>query len=140
MEQLEAIRVQKLQQIQELGFDPYPTHYRYTHTVAQAVGQFSSKSAEELEQEPSTVRVAGRILASRPFGKAGFLTLSDGGQRIQAYAKKDQLPEKDFQLYQLLDIGDWIGVEGTLFRTRTGELTILAKEISFLAKSFFAAA
>ena len=56
--------------------------------------------------------------------------------QLQVYAKKDQLPERDFQLYQLLDIGDFIGVEGTLFRTRTGELTVLAKELSFLAKSF----
>jgi len=62
--------------------------------------------------------------------------LSDSGAKVQAYAKKDQLPERDFQLYQLLDIGDFIGVAGTLFRTRTGELTILAKEITFLAKSF----
>lgn len=136
MEQFEEIRVQKLKQIQELGFDPYPTHYRYSHTVPQTIEQYSSKTAEELEHQPVTVRVAGRILANRPFGKAGFLALSDGGQRIQVYAKKDQLPERDFQLYQLLDIGDWIGVEGILFRTRTGELTILAKEISFLAKSF----
>jgi lysyl-tRNA synthetase class 2 len=81
------------------------------------------------------VRTAGRILASRPFGKAGFLGLSDSGTRLQAYAKKDQLPARDFQLYQLLDLGDFIGVEGTLFRTRTGELTILATEFTFLTKS-----
>jgi lysyl-tRNA synthetase class 2 len=138
MEQLEAIRLQKLQQIQDLGFDPYPTHYRWTHTVPQVVEQFGNKTAEELEHQPVKVRVAGRILANRPFGKAGFVGLSDGGHKVQVYAKKDQLPERDFQLYQLLDIGDLIGVEGTLFRTRTGELTVLAKELSFLAKSFLA--
>jgi lysyl-tRNA synthetase, class II len=135
MEQLETIRVQKLQQIQELGCEPYPTHFRHSHTIAQVVEQFGSKPAEELEHNPQTVRVAGRIVANRPFGKAGFLSLADGGQKIQVYAKKDRLSERDFQLYQLLDIGDIIGVEGALFRTRTGELTILAAEISFLAKS-----
>jgi lysyl-tRNA synthetase class 2 len=136
MEQLETIRVQKLKQIQELGLDPYPTHYRYTHTVPKVLEQFGNKNSEELEHDPVKVRVAGRIVANRPFGKAGFMALSDGGQKVQIYAKKDQLQERDFQLYQLLDIGDLIGVEGTLFRTRTGELTVLAKEISFLAKSF----
>ena len=64
------------------------------------------------------------------------MTLSDGEGQLQVYAKKDQLPERDFQLYKLLDIGDFIGVEGTLFRTRTGELTVLATSLTFLAKSF----
>jgi lysyl-tRNA synthetase, class II len=136
MEQLDSVRVQKLQQIRELGYDAYPTHYRYTHSISQLVEQFGPKSAEELEHNPTTVRVAGRIVANRPFGKAGFMAFSDSGQKIQVYAKKDQMPERDFQLYQLLDIGDWVGAEGTMFRTRTGELTILAKELSFLSKSF----
>src|SRR4029079_1640635 len=114
----------------------YPTEYRYTHTIPQIVADSANKSAEELERNPVNARVAGRVLAHRTFGKAGFLGLSDGGVRLQAYAKKDQLPERDFQLYQLLDIADFIGVEGPLFRTRTGELTILAKEMTFLAKSF----
>ncbi len=136
MEQLESIRVQKLQQIRALGIDAYPTEYRYTHTVPQVVEQFGGKTAEELEHGPATIRVAGRIVANRPFGKAGFLGITDAGEKVQVYAKKDQLAERDFQLYLLLDLGDLIGVEGTLFRTRTGELTVLAKQISFLAKSF----
>jgi lysyl-tRNA synthetase class 2 len=112
----------------------YPTEYRYTNTIAEVVAAFSSKTSEELEQTPVTVRVAGRMLANRSFGKAGFLSLSDSGEKLQVYAKKDQLPERDFQLYLLLDIGDFVGAEGTLFRTRTGELTVLAKELTFLAK------
>src|SRR5438309_1946074 len=121
MEQLEAIRVQKLNQIKALGIEPYPTEYRFTHTIPKVIEQFGGRNAEELEHDPATVRVAGRIVANRPFGKAGFMGLSDGGQKLQVYAKKDQLPERDFQIYQLLDIGDFVGVEGTLFRTRTGE-------------------
>ena len=136
MEPLEQIRIQKLQQIKELGVEAYPTYYRYTHTLAEVVRQFSAKTAEELEQSQQRVRVAGRILTNRPFGKAGFVTLSDGEGQLQIYAKKDRLPERDFQLYKLFDIGDFVGVEGTLFRTKTGELTVLAGELTFLAKCF----
>src|SRR5215468_7975259 len=136
MDPLEQVRIQKLKQIQELGYDPYPTFYQYTHTLADVSKHFSEKTAEDLEHNKIKVRVSGRILTNRPFGKAGFMTLSDGEGQLQVYAKKDQVPEKDFQLYKLLDIGDFIGVSGTLFRTRTGELTVLADELMFLAKCF----
>ena len=136
MDPLEQVRIQKLKQIQELGYDPYPTFYQNTHTLADAAKHFAEKTADDLEHNQIKVRVSGRILTNRPFGKAGFITLSDGEGQLQVYAKKDQLPERDFQLYKLLDIGDFIGVEGTLFRTRTGELTVLAAEMRFLAKCF----
>ena len=136
MDPLEQVRIQKLKQIEELGYDPYPTFYQNTHTLAGAARQYSEKTAEDLEHNPIKVRVAGRILTNRPFGKAGFITLSDGEGQLQVYAKKDQVPERDFQLYKLLDIGDFIGVSGILFRTRTGELTVLANELMFLAKCF----
>ena len=136
MDQLESIRIQKLKQIQDLGYDSYPACYRYSHSIGQLLQEFSPKTAEELQPTQDKVRIAGRILANRPFGKAGFMSLSDGEGRVQVYAKKDQLPDRDFQLYQLLDIGDFIGVEGAMFRTRTGELTVLAKELTFLAKCF----
>ena len=136
MDSFEQVRIQKLKDIQDLGYEPYPTFYRNTHTLAEVGKEFADKSAEVLEHEKYKVRVAGRILTNRPFGKAGFITLSDGEGQLQAYAKKDQLPERDFGLYKLLDIGDFIGVEGVLFRTRTGELTVLAGELTFLSKSF----
>ena len=134
MEQLEAVRLEKLAKIKELGVDAYPTEYRYTHTVEAVGQQYSPKTGEELEADAATVRVCGRIIAHRPFGKAGFVTLSEGGARIQAYIKKDKLPEDQFALYKLLDIGDFIGVEGPLFRTRTNELTVQVSELTFLAK------
>jgi lysyl-tRNA synthetase, class II len=136
MDPLEQIRIQKLKEIQELGYEPYPTFYRNTHTLADVVSQFAANSGEELEHAKHKVRVAGRILTNRPFGKAGFITLSDGEGQLQVYIKKDQVPDRDFNLYKLLDIGDFIGVEGILFRTRTGELTVLANEVMFLAKCF----
>src|SRR5215467_12790380 len=136
MDPLEQVRIQKLKQIQELGYESYPTFYQYTHTLAEVSRHFSEKTAEDLEHNKIKVRVSGRILTNRPFGKAGFITLSDGEGQLQVYAKKDQLPDRDFQLYKLLDIGDFVGVEGILFRTRTGELTVLANELTFLAKCF----
>src|SRR5882762_10321981 len=132
----EQVRSQKLKDIQELGYDPYPTFYRNTHTLADVAKQYAEKSAEDLEHNKEKVRVSGRIFTNRPFGKAGFITLSDGEGQLQIYAKKDQLPDRDFALYKLLDIGDFIGVEGKLFRTRTGELTVLATEMTLLAKCF----
>jgi lysyl-tRNA synthetase class 2 len=134
---VEDVRVQKLKEIESLGVNPYPTFYRYTHTVDKLVAEFSPKSAEELTENKSTVRIGGRILASRPFGKAGFLSISDNGARIQIYIRKDQVSEKDFQLYQLLDIGDFIGAEGWMFRTKTGELVRSCHGIEFLAKGCF---
>jgi lysyl-tRNA synthetase class 2 len=136
MDPLEQIRIQKLKEIQELGYEPYPTFYRNTHNLADVVSQFAANSGEELEHAKHKVRVAGRILTNRPFGKAGFITLSDGEGQLQVYIKKDQVPERDFNLYKLLDIGDFIGIEGILFRTRTGELTVLANEVMFLAKCY----
>src|SRR4029078_3288949 len=105
MDPLKQIRIQKLREIQELGDDPYPTFYQTTHALAGVVKEFSDKSAEELEHAKYKVRVAGRILTNRPFGKAGFVTLSDGEGQLQIYAKKDQLPESDFQMSNIRDTG-----------------------------------
>ena len=134
MDQFEQVRVEKLKKIESLGFDAYPTSYRYTHTLRLLSEEFSGQTSEDLEAAPEKVRVAGRVVASRPFGKAGFLTLYEGGGKIQVYVRKDNLAEKDFQLYKLLDIGDFVGVEGTMFRTRTGELTVQVAELTFLSK------
>ena len=80
------------------------------------------------------VRVAGRIMAIRLMGKAGFAHLQQDGQRLQIYVKKDAVGEKGFELYKLLDLGDHVGVSGYLFRTRTGELTVHVETITFLSK------
>ena len=84
---------------------------------------YGAKTAEELTPEVR-VRVAGRIMTMRHMGKAGFAHLQQNGERLQIYVKKDAVGERDFQLFKMLDIGDIIGVEGYLFRTRTGELSI----------------
>ena len=127
-------RLQRIQEIEALGFRAYGQRFEFTHTIPQILAEHGAKSAEDLAS-PIPVRIAGRILTIRRMGKAGFLTLSQSGERLQIYIKKDALPETDYSLYQLLDLGDIIGAEGYLFRTRTGELSIHVDKLYFLAKS-----
>src|SRR5260370_20651310 len=94
----------------------------------------SEKNGEQLENPRVQVRVAGRIMAIRLMGKAGFAHLQQDGQRLQIYVKKDAVGEKGFELYKLLDLGDHIGASGYLFRTRTGELSVPVEQITFLSK------
>jgi lysyl-tRNA synthetase class 2 len=102
--------------------------------VPQILADYTAKTAEQLENPRVDVKVAGRIISIRLQGKAGFAHLQQGGQRLQVYVKLDFVGEKGFALYKLLDLGDHIGVRGYLFRTRTGELTIHAEELTFLSK------
>jgi lysyl-tRNA synthetase class 2 len=102
--------------------------------VAALVAAHGAKSHDELEGERPQTVTSGRILAIRSFGKANFLAISDGEASIQIYVRQDSLPTLDFQIFKLLDFGDWVGVEGRLFRTKTNELTIWASRLHFLAK------
>src|SRR5438128_7611802 len=133
-ENIYQLRLEKLKQIEALGQRAYPTKYEFTHTTPQILAGYSNKTAEELAGVPVNVRVAGRIMAIRLMGKAGFAHLQQDAQRLQIYVKKDAVGEKGFELYKLLDLGDHIGVSGYLFRTRTGELTVHVEEITFLSK------
>jgi lysyl-tRNA synthetase class 2 len=128
------LRRQKLKQIEALGQTAYRSKYDFTHTIPQILAGYSDKNAEQLENPRVNVRVAGRIMAIRLMGKAGFSHLQQGGQRLQIYVKKDAVGDAAFELYKLLDLGDHIGVSGYLFRTRTGELSIHGEEITFLSK------
>ncbi|HEX2675536.1 MAG TPA: lysine--tRNA ligase, partial [Polyangiales bacterium] len=100
------------------------------------VDAHSAKTGEALDADKIHTRTAGRVLAIRSFGKASFLAISDGKSRIQVYIRKDALSERDFAIFKLLDFGDFVGVEGHLFRTKTNELTIWATKLEFLAKCF----
>src|SRR5262249_18164187 len=111
----------------------YPTKYEATHTIPQILADYSPQDAEQLEASRVNVHVAGRIMAIRLMGKAGFAHLQQDGQRLQIYVKKDAVGE-GFELYKLLDLGDHIGVSGYLFRTKTGELTVHVEQITFLSK------
>jgi len=128
------LRRDKLKQIEALGQATYRSKYEFTHTLEQILARYTSKTAEELEQSRVNVRVAGRIMAIRLMGKAGFAHLQQDGKKLQIYVKKDAVGDKAFELYKLLDLGDHIGVSGYLFRTRTGELSVHVEEITFLSK------
>ena len=133
-EKIYELRRAKLKQIEALGQPTYRSKYQFTHTVEEILARYTEKTAEELDQERVNVRVAGRLMAIRLMGKAGFAHLQQDGKRLQIYVKKDAVGEKGFELYKLLDLGDHIGVSGYLFRTRTGELSVHVEEITFLSK------
>jgi len=127
-------RRSNLAQIQALGIELYPRAFERTDTIEALVQAHDTHTHDDLEAlRPETI-TSGRILAIRSFGKANFLMLTDGRSRIQAYVRQDALPERDFALFKLLDVGDFVGVAGRVFRTRTNELTIWASHIEFLAK------
>ncbi|MFZ1937476.1 MAG: lysine--tRNA ligase [Terracidiphilus sp.] len=132
------LRQEKLKEIEKLGQAAYPNQYVATHTLAAVRGQWDKATGEELEANRVSVSVAGRIMAIRQQGKAGFATLQQEGARLQIYVRLDAVGEQGFALYKLLDLGDHIGVTGYLFRTRTGELTVHVETLTFLAKAMLA--
>src|SRR5262249_22823647 len=128
------LRREKLRQIEALGQPAYPYKFESTHLIPQILAEYGEKQGPELEANRVEVRVAGRIMGLRLMGKAAFMHLQQNGQRLQIYVKKDDVGEKQFELFKLLDIGDHIGARGYLFRTRTNELTVHVQEITFLSK------
>ena len=128
-------RRKKLSEIEALGYRPYPHKFDWTHTPKQVAEQFGERTGEQLEAERVSVRVAGRIVALRPMGKAAFAHIAGDGARLQIYARLDVMGEQAFKLFQLLDLGDIIGVSGYLFRTKTNELTVRVEALEVLNKA-----
>jgi lysyl-tRNA synthetase class 2 len=129
-----AQRRANLAGLARLGVELYPRRFERRHAVEHLVEAYGNRSHDELEAERPDTVTAGRIVAVRSFGKANFLVISDGRTKIQVYIRQDSVPELDFQVFRLLDFGDWIGAEGRLFRTKTNELTIWASRLHFLSK------
>src|SRR5258708_5236168 len=127
-------RQSNLAELAKLGIEIYPRKFERRHTISELVDAYGQRSHDELEGDRIETITGGRILAIRAFGKANFLVLSDGHAKIQVYIRQDSMPELDFRIYKLLDFGDWVGIEGRLFRTRTNEFTIWASRLHFLAK------
>ena len=127
-------RLAKLEEIRRLDVAPYPTRFERSATIASVVAQFGATEAEVLEAERPRAAVAGRVLGVRSFGKARFLVLSDGLERLQVYVRADAMDERTFQIVTHVDLGDHVGVEGRVFRTKTKELTIWAERVEFLVK------
>jgi lysyl-tRNA synthetase class 2 len=133
--ELIRIRREKLERIVAAGFDPFPTKADVDTTVAAIVTENRDRTMEELEAAAQRVKIAGRVMTVRDHGKTAFLDLSERTARIQVYCRKDAIGENEWTLYQNLDSGDWIGVEGTVFRTKKGELSVKADRLHFLAKA-----
>ena len=130
-----AQRLEKLRQLRALGVDPYPTRYERTHGLGEVVAAHGRSTAEELEAAHHEVRVAGRMLLKRVMGKATFLTLGDGETRLQVYLRVDRVGEAAYRALDLVDLGDFLGIAGTVMRTRKGELSVEAREVTFLSKA-----
>jgi lysyl-tRNA synthetase class 2 len=124
-------------EIAALGYLPYGRRFDFTHTIPEILAGYGTKTAEEIgpPEGAPRVSVAGRVMTKRLMGKAGFAHLQQDGERLQIYVKKDAVGERAFQLFQWLDNGDIVGVEGYLFRTRTGELSVHVENLEFLSKT-----
>lgn len=132
----EIIRLKKWERLQEKGIEVFPHRAEVTHQVDEVVNEYSLLGKEELEEKNITVKVPGRIVSVRKMGRATFFHIANFRDKIQVYLREDVVGQEKYELFELFDIGDFIQVEGKLFRTRTGELTILAANYNFLAKSF----
>ena len=130
LEELKRQRAEKLAQWRGIGVEPFAYRFEPTHHAGDLLARGDAVTSEPGER----VRVAGRVMALRGHGKAGFAHLLDGTGRVQLYFKADQMGDQ-FRRYELLDVGDWIGVEGPLFRTRTGEITVRVDTVELLAKA-----
>ena len=129
-----AQRRAKLDELVALDVPPYPHGFDRTTSVSTLVERYGPSTAEGLESERPEVRVPGRILGIRGFGKASFLVISDGRERMQVYVRADSVSARDFDILKRLDLGDHIGVSGRVFRTKTNELSVWVSALELLAK------
>ena len=129
------VRREKMQHMLDAGKDPFGKRFERTHLSGEIVDSFNGFSKEELEEKSEEVVVAGRIMTKRGKGKAGFAHIQDLGGQIQIYVRKDAIGEEAYEEFLHADLGDIIGIKGTVFKTQVGELSIKAKEFTFLTKA-----
>lgn len=130
----ERVRREKLARLGEAGEELFPRRSDLTHTVHDIIKEFDGLDGEQLGEEPRRVKTAGRIMTVRRMGRAVFFHIRDSRARLQGYLREDRVGKDRFKLFGQLDIGDIIAMEGEMFRTRTGELTVLLDSWTFLAK------
>jgi lysyl-tRNA synthetase class 2 len=136
MEELSELLLQrrrKVDSLWEAGINPYPNDFKPLHTAAEVQDRFGDQ--QDIPEGAARFVVAGRMLARRSFGKAAFLQIQDRTGRLQVYVRKDSITEEAYEVFEGLDIGDIIGIEGWPFRTKTGELTLHATSLRLLTKS-----
>ncbi|MCJ1908489.1 lysine--tRNA ligase [Planococcus ruber] len=130
-----VVRRQKMQAFREQGMDPFGARFERTHASQEVIDQYGEFSKEELEENPHEVVIAGRIMTKRGKGKAGFAHVQDLRGQIQIYVRKDAIGDEAYEIYNSVDLGDIVGVKGTVFKTNVGELSVKAKEFVFLTKA-----
>ncbi|WP_420329434.1 lysine--tRNA ligase [Paenibacillus gorillae] len=135
LSELLQIRRDKLDELRGLGVDPFGGKFERTHAAKEIVSAYEAFSKEELEEKAVTVSIAGRIMQKRGMGKAAFAHIQDLSGKIQIYVRKDSVEANKYAAFELLDIGDIVGVHGVVFKTNTGEVSVKAKEVEVLTKS-----
>lgn len=135
MDRLMEVRVAKLQALRAADVEPFAGEFPVRDKVGAILSASGGLTVEQLQERPRQVSIAGRIMTNRPHGKAGFAHLQDGSGQIQVYVRQDLVGPRDWVAYEQLDLGDIVGVEGHLFRTRTGELTVEAATLRLLTKA-----
>ncbi|MCH4888326.1 lysine--tRNA ligase [Acidaminobacter sp. JC074] len=131
----EQIRVDKIEWLRSKGVDPFGHKFAPTHYSVALQEKYAETTKEELEEMAVAVKVAGRIMTKRGKGKAGFMHIQDNDGQIQIYLRQDKLSEVEFELFQKCDIGDIVGIVGTVFKTKTGEVSVKATEYHHLTKA-----
>jgi lysyl-tRNA synthetase class 2 len=135
LRELLKLRHDKVDEFRSRGINPYINRYKVSATIGELVRDFSECSKEELEEKNIVHTIAGRILARRKHGKTTFCQIKDGFGETQIYVNKKELGDEAYDLFSKFDIGDFIGAEGKVSKTRTGELTLFAKNVTLLSKS-----
>ena len=130
-----AQRLEKARALRALGVEVYPTRFERSHRLGEIASAHGERTLEELEALGAEVRIAGRVLTKRGHGKASFATLGDGESQLQVYVRSDEVGEAAYRVFDLVDLGDFVGVAGRVMRTRKGELSVQAREIVFLGKA-----
>ncbi|MBT2571586.1 lysine--tRNA ligase [Planococcus sp. ISL-110] len=129
------VRREKMQAFRDHGMDPFGGRFERTHLSQEIIEQYGDLSKEELEETPYEVVIAGRVMTKRGKGKAGFAHIQDLKGQIQIYVRKDTIGEEAYEFYNTVDLGDILGIKGTVFKTNVGELSVKAKEVVFLTKA-----
>lgn len=135
--ELLLVRRQKLAELKDLGFDPFGYKFDRTHKAHEIIDRLDQLSKEEIELKDVHVKIAGRLMTKRLQGKAGFGHIQDVSGKIQIYIRKDQVSEAEFRAFDLLDLGDIIGIEGKVFKTNKGETSIKVYKLHILTKSLY---
>lgn len=128
-------RIKKVSELREAGINPYANNFKALHTTKEIIDRFKDIKKEQIEACEDVFSVAGRVISMRSFGKAAFFHIQDCKGRIQVYIQKNKVGNDSYKIFKKVDIGDFIGIQGRVFLTRSGELTILADNFLILTKS-----